>query len=224
MKTLWKFLHYSRKLEELQTARKAKEVDEIRKFDVQTDAQNQRNFDRHLKSDRSRLEHHIRDLERLSASEQAWMSMQLQCLHEVKAFDDHVQHSKSDILNNDVEQFLDLQTGMPERTHNGSTALSSVTYDIFADEIRDVTESELQRELQQNEEAIYENQTRSSRSRAAWPKAEQHQTGLEEPFEKNASRLDQERFSEPQVEEEHNQERPSSGNVFYFRQMSSPKK
>ncbi len=103
-----------------------------------------------------------------------------------------------------------------ERTHNGSTALSSVTYDIFADEIRDVTESELQRELQQNEEAIYENQTRSSRSRAAWPKAQQHQTGLEEPFEKNASMLDQERFSEPQVEEGHNQERPSFRECFLF--------
>ncbi len=53
MKPFEKLLQYSRKLEEFQTARRAKEVDEIRKFDVALAHQGQRRVEQVIQAEQA---------------------------------------------------------------------------------------------------------------------------------------------------------------------------
>ncbi|GAK57836.1 hypothetical protein U27_04803 [Candidatus Vecturithrix granuli] len=223
MNTFQKFFRYSRKLEELQTARKAKEVDEIRKFDVQMEAQKQRNLDQHLKFECAQAKQQIQALEHPTIKAEAWMTEQLQRLQEVNEFDEHVQHSKTDTSNNVFEQLVELQNSRLENAPDSPTALFSATYDVFANEISDVTESELQREFQQNDEAIYENQERPPHPQSTMLEVGPYKTELEGPFEEGLTIIDEEHLSEIQEKKAGRcKTTPSAGNVFYFRQVSSP--
>ena len=158
MKTFQKFFQYSRKLEELQTARKAKEVDEIRKLDVHLQAQKQRNLEHHLKSERIQINQQKRNLEQSQIFEQEWQTFRIEHLQEVEEFDQYAQNTKINVSDNDVEQMIALQENMSEISADIPQALPSVTYDVFAHEIPDVAENEFQRELEKNHDAIYADQ------------------------------------------------------------------
>lgn len=225
MKTFQKFFQYSRKLEELQAARKAKEVDELHKFDVQMEAQKQRNFDQHLKSDRARAEQHIQNLDHPPINEEAWMTGQLQRLQEVVEFDEYTQHSKTDASGSDFDQVFELQNSRLENAPDDSAALFSETYDVFVNEISDVAESELHRELRQNDEAIYESQERPPHPQSTMFGVGPYETELEGQFEEGLTILDEKHFSEIQEKKaDRCNTTPSAGNVFYFRQISLPPK
>lgn len=225
MKTFQKFFQYSRKLEELQTARKAKEVDEVRKFDVQMEAQKQRTLDQHLKSERAQDEQQIEALEHLAISEEAWMTAQEQRLQKVEEFDEQAQRSKTDAFYNDFGQFLEFQESKFESVPDSSTALFSAAYDVFTNELSDVTESELQREVQQNDEAIYGNQESPPHPQSTVLEAGPWETEGEGPFDEGVPIIDKEHA--PETQEQGAEPRtipPSAGNVFYFRQISPPPK
>lgn len=225
MKTFQKFFQYSRKLEELQTARKAKEVDEVRKFDAQMEAQKQRNLDQHLKSERAQDEQHIQALEHPAISEEIWITVQEQRLQKVEEFDEQAQRSKTDAFYNDFGQFLEFQESRFESVSDGSTALFSATYDAFTNELSDVTESELQREVQQNDEAIYANQEKPPHPQSTMLETGPCETEGEGPFDEDAPIIDNEQIPETQEQEaERRTTPPSAGNVFYFRQISPPPK
>lgn len=223
MKTFQKFFQYSRKLEELQTARKAKEVDEIRKFDVQMEAQKHHNLDQHVKSERAQTNQCIQALEHPPISQGAWRAVQVQHLQEVEEFDEYAQHSKTDASNNDFEQLLELQESRLENIPDGSTALFSATYDVFATEMSDVTESELQRECQQNDEAIYENQEKRLPLSSPVSETDLYETELEGSFEEGLTMIDEEQSPDAQEKKARGPKTlPSAENVFYFRQVSPP--
>lgn len=225
MKTFRKFFQYSRKLEELQTARKAKEVDEIRKFDVQLEAQKQRNLEHHLKSERVQAKQQKQDLEHPLISEQEWQTLRIEHLQEVEEFDQYAQHTKINVSDNDIEQMSALQENMSGTSPDIPQALPSVTYDVFANEIPDVAENEFQRELQKNYDAIYANQPqkRKSRPQQLKPEVPNSKSDQNASLENGLTIIDDESSPEEGDAVNHQEtETPATSNVFYFRKPYPP--
>lgn len=225
MKTFQKFFRYSRKLEELQTARKAKEVDEVRKFDIHMEAQKQQQLAQHLKSERIQVKHQKSELESPLISEQAWKEHQNQHLQEVKAFDRYAQHTKIRASDNELEQMIALQESLTEPSSDASPALPSVTYNLFADEVTDITEQEFQRELQHNHDAIYANQPpeRKTFSQPSKPETPDTETDEDSSLEDGLTIVDDEPAQEEgNAKKPQETKAPAPGNVFYFRKPHPP--
>jgi hypothetical protein len=155
MKNFEKFLRYSRKLEELQTTRKAKEVEEIQKLDTHMDSHKCRELDQILNIDRLNTEEIDQDLEESLAIEQEISEKARQKLLDIEEFERRAQDMKINAPGNDFEIISEIQ-GLPSGDQPSDLKqLSSGSSGAFPDELGELTEIEFQRELQQNELAIH---------------------------------------------------------------------
>ena len=158
MKNFEKFLQYSRKLEELQTARKAKEVDEIQKLDIQMEYHKCLELDQVLESDRACNDHLNQELEEPIATEQEWLEDKTQELLEIEEFERQAQDIQFNVSGNDFEIIAEIQAATFEEPPYELKQLPTASADAFDHELSNLTEVELQREIKQNEAAINEEQ------------------------------------------------------------------
>lgn len=156
MKKFEKILQYFKKIEEAQTLRKAKEVDEIQHFDVQKDNRNCRELDQMLKLDRAYKKRQKSKLEDPVAMEQESLQRKTQHLSEVEDFEQQAMDTHLDAPGNEIEVVAELEGfSFNEKPHN-LKQLPAGSADAFTHELTELTENQLQREFEKNEAAIKE--------------------------------------------------------------------
>jgi hypothetical protein len=170
MDNLGKFLYSARKLEGLQTARKAKEVDEIRKFDVQLEARKRRNLAQTLETEQQHTQALNQKLAEPLAAEQAWRDAKTDELRHTEAF----AHQGRVPLRQAQDIALRQTQGTPRfdepmcdfdiieeiqgfgfrREPYSLKQLPAADIDAFTHELSDQTDSHLSQEVHRNQQAV----------------------------------------------------------------------
>ena len=232
MKKFEKFLQYSRKLEELQTARKAKEVDEIRKFDIQLERQKCRDLSQILRTEQQQVKHVVQNLDTPVEMELGHQANTRQAFEEAVEFERQAHNMKLNAPGNEFGVISELQGFTYEEQHPyRQKQLPEASDDAFTNELSDVIEMELQRELQKNEEAITESTaTRKPKKKITGADSslsqrhiqQEDQCILQQEFGQNLTIIDEERSSEQGNNDDvEKQEKPAS--PFFFRPTYTPK-
>jgi hypothetical protein len=162
MDNLGKFLHYARKLEDLQTVRKAKEVDEIRKFDVQLEVQKRRNLVQTLETEQQHTQALNQELAEPLAAEQAWRDAKTGELQHVEAFAHQGRvplrqtqgTPRFDESAHDFDIIEAIQGFGFRREPYSLKQLPAGDADAFTHELSDQTESHLSQEVYRNQQAV----------------------------------------------------------------------
>jgi hypothetical protein len=142
MKDFEKLLQSSKKLEERQTARKAKEINEIYLFNLQRECYKKCELDRILEIDQAHAKCRNLEIEGPVIAERECLESKVGEFLEVEEFENQTQDIQISPPNSSGEQphiLKQLPAGSP---------------DAFTHELTDLTETQLQRELTQNEMAI----------------------------------------------------------------------
>lgn len=152
MNRLEKFLRYSQKLEELQTERKAKEVDEIRKFDIQIKSHKQRESDQMTEFAQIYMDWQNQRINEPLADEQQRQDRQLRDLEELRQFEEYAYNTSQYGTDNPFDLIAEMEhdSGI-EHAHEEIKQITAGTPDAFDHELTECTEIHLQQELEQNE-------------------------------------------------------------------------
>lgn len=158
MKKFEKFLRASKKLEEHQTVRKAKEVGEIEKFDNQKEHYKCHKIDRMFKIDRAHTEGLKQELEKSVTVEEEWLQDKTEELSEIEAFDRQAQDMQNNAPGNEFEIVAELQGFTFGQAPHEMKQLPAGSPDTLNHDLNELTESHLQRELERNKAAINKEQ------------------------------------------------------------------
>ncbi len=159
MKQFEKFLQASKKLEDRQTTRRAKEVAEIEKFDSQKEHHQCRKLERIHNIGRAHIKRQKQELEEPIIFEQEWSEDKARKLSEIEEFERQAQDMQINIPGNEFEIIEEIQRGAFGEKPHELKQLSAGSPDVLRHDLTDdLTESHLQRELKQNETAINEGQ------------------------------------------------------------------
>lgn len=154
MKNFEKLLQLSKKLEDRQTVRKAKEVDEIEKFDSQEECHKCRELDQMLKINDAHAQLLKQELEKPVAAQQEWLKEKTEELSEVEEFEKQAQDLQINAPGNEFEMIEEIQGNTFEEKSYQLKQLPPGSPDTFAHDLSDLTETQLQREFDWNKAAI----------------------------------------------------------------------
>ncbi len=154
MKNLEKLLQSSKKLEERQTARKAKEIDEVYLFNLQKECYKKCELDRILEINQTHTKRLDQEIEEPVTAEHKCIKSKAKKLLEAEEFEKHRLNPPI----NDFEVIAEMQGFSVGEKPHVLKQLPAGSSDAFTHELTELTEVQFQRELKQNERAIKNNQ------------------------------------------------------------------
>lgn len=235
-------LHFPQQLEAFQTARRAKEVNEIYTFDRMKEGLKQRHMTITQRMDKLQQKALRNKLEQAGEPDGELLQEQAMMLEELVEFGRQAHDAQIDAPDNEFDTIAGLQGfnyHAPDNDHQPLKQLPEAHSDLFDHELNALTEQELQKELEQNEKTIQESLKKPGRLELSVeptaPAAEPEPQPA--PVEPEEEELDFESLqsvseAEPEIleffeQEEHEREEqksapentPPEGGLLYFRSL-----
>jgi hypothetical protein len=146
-----KFLHYPKKLEEHQTARKAKEIDEVQRFNRQLEYHQHLELHEVLDTERMFTESQKQASDETMTDEQRQVEVTTEELLEVNEFEAEVSAMTMTALESD---FPENQESEDISSPASPQQLTAGSPDPFTHELSELTETCLQQELEKNDATL----------------------------------------------------------------------
>ena len=159
-------LRFSQQLEAFQAARRAKEVNEIYKFDQMKEQLKQRHLTINRRMDTLHQKSLRQKIEDPQIPEEQTIQEQAQMLQELVEFDRRAYDMQVDAADNKFDTIADIQGfhyQFPEGPHYELKQLPEAHADVFDHELNELTERELQKELEQNEKTLQDSLKKTGR-------------------------------------------------------------
>jgi hypothetical protein len=178
MKNFKRFLQTSKKLEELQIARKAREVDEVQKFNLQLESHKQSDLVERLDAEQALEESRAHTLDEIIAGEQRRIELATDELLKAEDFE-----AEAFEVSGNADGFREL-SGIQDpgniNRHHQIKQLPAGSPDPFDHELSDLTETCLQRELEKNETVVKQMQEEEAQEEEAQEEEAQEEEVREE--------------------------------------------
>lgn len=220
MKNLIKFLRASRKMEIRQVARKAQEIDEVYAFNLQHEISGCHQLDRILEGDDALRETRKQKSEPISEMQEDFVTRHNEELASVEIFERDALESQQYADGNAFDIIAEMQGFDFEETRpHAVKQLPAAPSDVFANNLTDVTESQLEEELTHNKQAItpWKEKVRTALiPQKKSPSKEQIRKDALAPDE-STSELSEEQIQEALRREEELRNTKPANSVFYFR-------
>jgi hypothetical protein len=147
-----RLLQCAKKFEDLQISRKTKDVDEIQKFNLQKEYHQHITMLQNLDADRAYIESQKDGLEGIITEEQGRIEIKTNELLEAEAFDQEA--FENPVNSGEFQSISETQKTSAINWQEPLKQLPAGSSDLFDQEMSDVTEVCLQRELEKNDAAI----------------------------------------------------------------------
>jgi hypothetical protein len=183
-----------------------------------------------LEANRHHVERVVQDLDTPVAMEQERIARTMENLREIEAFESQFQDTKLNTPGNEFEIISELQGNIEgEQQSDSQKQLPAASSDAFTHELTELTEVELQRELEANRTAISRgkdaDETESNTATVESLRQEQQRKSkddVQQEFEQELTILEE--GQTPEKKEAHNQDEKDADNVFFFRPAYTPKR
>ena len=243
MKSAFKFLQSSQKLEQRQIARRAQDVDDIQAFDEQKEAQKTKRFhkqvvfERHVQvqqaerfsqpefEDDDRIRYATAVLDNPTFEENDWSELKQREFDDIMRLETQAAAVKIAASDDEIDGLKSLQEGQRREQERQELRQLAAAQDVFATEFSDVTEAEMRREMLENQRAIQERAPRldlTPKQNAVAPMTPELPEDVEEFFVE-----DEPPQEEPQAialpEPENTPPKKKTETVFYFRSTPNMK-
>ncbi len=223
-------LQFSQQLEAFQTARKAKEVNEICKFDTLKESLKQKHLTLSRRMGTLRQKFLRQLIEEPEIAEEYIIQEKAQALQELAEFEQQAYDMQQDAPDNEFDTIAAIQDFryQLEAPQQELKYLLETHSDAFAHELTALTEAELQKEWEQNEKTLQESLKKPGRlelptepplKNSVSPPAPVNQEDAEKPEQKNApeAEVEVQKNPEPEIIPE---KKTSESSLIYFHSNS----